>query len=85
MIAWVLYDIENDKARTKVARICKQTGLYRVQYSVFLGTIDAEQRDTRQRARPVSGSSSVASSRSRTGRRSYCSRRIGPPMRHWRR
>jgi len=48
MIAWVLYDIENDKARTKVARICKQTGLYRVQYSVFLGTIDAEQRDTMQ-------------------------------------
>ncbi len=45
MIAWVLYDIENDKARTQVAKHCKQAGLYRVQYSVFLGTLDAEQKD----------------------------------------
>jgi len=45
MIAWVIYDVENDKARTKVARCCKQAGLYRVQLSVFLGTLDAEQKD----------------------------------------
>ncbi|MEM1323960.1 MAG: CRISPR-associated endonuclease Cas2 [Bacteroidota bacterium] len=45
MIAWVLYDIENDKARTRVAKYCKQAGLYRVQYSVFLGTVSENECD----------------------------------------
>lgn len=45
MIAWVIYDIENDKARTKVAKYCKQAGLYRVQLSVFLGTISRNDKD----------------------------------------
>ncbi|MET6996923.1 CRISPR-associated endonuclease Cas2 [Chitinophaga defluvii] len=48
MIAWVLYDIEDDKVRSKVAKLCKQTGLYRVQFSVFLGTLDKNQKDTLQ-------------------------------------
>ncbi len=48
MICWVLYDIENDRARTKAAKCCKQAGLYRVQLSVFLGEIDANQKDTLQ-------------------------------------
>lgn len=48
MIAWVLYDIENDKARTKVAKLCKQAGLYRVQFSVFLGTLEKNRKDTLQ-------------------------------------
>ena len=48
MIAWVLYDIQNDKARTKVAKICKQSGLYRVQFSVFLGTVDKNMKDSLQ-------------------------------------
>ena len=48
MITWVLYDIENDKARTKVAKICKQAGLYRVQLSCFLGTLDKSELDTLQ-------------------------------------
>ena len=48
MIAWVLYDIKNDKARTKVAKVCKQAGLYRVQFSVFLGTLDKSRKDTLQ-------------------------------------
>lgn len=48
MIAWVMYDIENDKARTKVAKVCKQAGLYRVQFSVFLGTLDKSRKDTLQ-------------------------------------
>ena len=39
MIIWVMYDIEDNKARTKVAKYCKQAGLYRVQLSVFLGTL----------------------------------------------
>lgn len=48
MIAWVIYDIKADDARGKVAKYCKQAGLYRVQYSVFLGTIDDNQKDTLQ-------------------------------------
>jgi CRISPR-associated protein Cas2 len=46
MILWILYDIENDRARTKVATACKQAGLHRVQYSCFLGEIEADMRDT---------------------------------------
>ena len=46
MITWVLYDIKKDKSRNKAAKYCKQAGLYRVQYSTFLGNIDAPQRDT---------------------------------------
>lgn len=46
MIAWVMYDIENDRARNRVAKYCKQAGLYRVQYSVFLGTLDGDQKDS---------------------------------------
>jgi len=45
MITWVMYDIENDRARTRVAKFCKQAGLYRVQYSVFLGTLDRDRKD----------------------------------------
>ena len=40
MITWVLYDITNDRARTRVAKFCRQAGLYRVQYSAFLGTLE---------------------------------------------
>lgn len=46
MIVWVMYDIKKDKARTKIAKLCQQTGLYRVQYSVFLGNLDKNQFDT---------------------------------------
>jgi CRISPR-associated protein Cas2 len=45
MIVWVMYDIEKDKARTRIAKNCKQAGLYRVQYSVFLGTLEANEKD----------------------------------------
>ena len=48
MIAWVMYDIKKDKARTKVAKLCKQAGLYRVQFSVFLGTLELNEKDTLQ-------------------------------------
>lgn len=48
MIAWVLYDIEDDRVRSRVAKYCKQAGLYRVQFSVFLGTLDKNQRDVLQ-------------------------------------
>lgn len=45
MILWVLYDIEKDRTRNRVAKICKQAGLYRVQFSCFLGTVDAHELD----------------------------------------
>jgi len=48
MICWVMYDIKNDKARMKIAKACRQGGLYRVQYSVFLGTIEADRKDALQ-------------------------------------
>lgn len=46
MICWVLYDIRKDKPRTKIAKKCKLAGLYRVQKSVFLGSLDNNQKDT---------------------------------------
>lgn len=48
MICWVMYDIRKDKARTKIAKACEKAGLYRVQYSVFLGTIEANEKDSLQ-------------------------------------
>lgn len=46
MITWVLYDIREDRARTMAAKYCKQAGLYRVQYSVFLGKLNAHEKDS---------------------------------------
>lgn len=43
-----MYDIEQDKARTKIAKLCKQAGLYRVQFSVFLGSIERNRLDSLQ-------------------------------------
>lgn len=48
MILWVMYDIEKDKSRNKIAKACKLAGLYRVQYSVFLGTLNANEKDSLQ-------------------------------------
>lgn len=48
MIYWVLYDIRNDRARNKVAKCCLQAGLYRVQWSVFLGEIGDNGKDELQ-------------------------------------
>jgi CRISPR-associated protein Cas2 len=33
----LIYDISNDRLRTKVAEVCKDYGLRRVQYSAFFG------------------------------------------------
>ncbi|MCA1761789.1 MAG: CRISPR-associated endonuclease Cas2 [Flavobacteriales bacterium] len=48
MIVWVMYDIKKDKPRTRIAKLCKQSGLYRVQYSVFLGKLTTNQKDSLQ-------------------------------------
>ena len=39
MLTWVVYDISNDRTRTRVARRCLDFGLTRVQKSVFLGEV----------------------------------------------
>ena len=44
-LVWIIYDIVENKPRTKIAKLCKQAGLYRVQKSVFLGTIERNRLD----------------------------------------
>ncbi|MEX1211963.1 MAG: CRISPR-associated endonuclease Cas2 [Balneolaceae bacterium] len=48
MICWVMYDIIDDRARTKISKACQRSGLYRVQYSVFLGTLETNEKDSLQ-------------------------------------
>ena len=40
MLTRVMYDIVKDKTRNKVAKCCEKAGIYRVQYSVFLGDMN---------------------------------------------
>ena len=40
----VLYDVENDRIRGRVADICLNYGLERIQYSAFLGKINRNHR-----------------------------------------
>lgn len=40
MLTWFIYDISENKTRRKIVKLAEQKGLYRVQKSVFLGTID---------------------------------------------
>ena len=43
---WVVYDITENSIRRKIANICLDKGLYRVQKSVFLGNLNANERDS---------------------------------------
>lgn len=45
MLTWVIYDIVEDKPRTLVAKACQRAGIYRVQYSVFLGDLNSNEID----------------------------------------
>ncbi|MCF6158381.1 MAG: CRISPR-associated endonuclease Cas2 [wastewater metagenome] len=45
MLTWIIYDIVEDKKRNKIAKACKNKGLYRVQKSAFLGTLNKNQID----------------------------------------
>jgi len=44
-LLWVIYDIQKNKIRTKVAKTTLEAGLYRVQKSVFLGSINKTRLD----------------------------------------
>ncbi len=39
-LIWIIYDISEDKIRNKIAKACKNYGLYRVQKSAFLGVLN---------------------------------------------
>ena len=45
VLAWIIYDISDDKTRNKVAKECKKYGLIRVQKSVFLGKLKTNRFD----------------------------------------
>jgi CRISPR-associated protein Cas2 len=45
MVTWVVYDISSDGVRGKVAKMCKEYGLYRVQKSAFLGDMNKNEKD----------------------------------------
>lgn len=45
MLVWVIYDIVEDKPRSKVAKACLRAGIQRVQYSVFLGDLNTNEID----------------------------------------
>jgi CRISPR-associated protein Cas2 len=43
MLVWVIYDVSENRRRSIIAKVCKTVGLYRVQKSVFLGTLNRAQ------------------------------------------
>ncbi|MBX9685130.1 MAG: CRISPR-associated endonuclease Cas2 [Candidatus Obscuribacterales bacterium] len=45
MIILAIYDIEDDRIRTKISETCKDYGLQRIQFSAFLGDLSASRRD----------------------------------------
>lgn len=45
ILAWIMYDIAENKVRNRVAKKCKKYGLTRVQKSIFLGKLDINRFD----------------------------------------
>lgn len=45
MITLFVYDITNDRARTKIAQVCLDYGLKRIQYSAFLGELNTNRQE----------------------------------------
>ena len=45
VIVYVFYDIEEDKVRNRAARICKDFGLERTQFSGFVGYLSKNKRE----------------------------------------
>jgi CRISPR-associated protein Cas2 len=46
MLVWVIYDISENRIRSRVAKICKNYGLFRVQKSAFLGEMNRTEADS---------------------------------------
>lgn len=45
MICLLLYDVPDDGVRTKIADICLDYGLKRIQYSAFLGDLNRNRQE----------------------------------------
>ncbi|NLW16855.1 MAG: CRISPR-associated endonuclease Cas2 [Firmicutes bacterium] len=45
MLTLVIYDIESDRTRYKIAEACKDYGLQRIQYSAFVGKQSNNRRE----------------------------------------
>jgi len=41
----IIYDIEEDRIRNKIAEFCKDYGLERIQYSAFQGDLNRNRRE----------------------------------------
>lgn len=44
LTTYVVYDIEDDRIRFRIANACKDYGLERIQYSAFCGPLNANKR-----------------------------------------
>lgn len=54
MKLFLIYDIDDDRARTRVAEACKDYGLRRVQFSTFFGDLNRNrQEELMQRVRRI--------------------------------
>ncbi len=45
MIVWVMYDIAAPKRLNRIAKICLRAGVYRVQKSIYVGRLNANELD----------------------------------------
>jgi len=45
MMSIIIYDIPSDKLRNRIADICQDYGLKRIQFSAFLGEINHNRRE----------------------------------------
>ncbi len=45
VLVYVFYDIQEDKVRTRAARVCKDYGLERIQFSGFVGYLTKNRRE----------------------------------------
>lgn len=45
LATYVLYDIPDDAVRTKIADVCKDYGLERIQFSAFCGSLTRNKRE----------------------------------------
>lgn len=44
LLTFVVYDIQEDRARVRIADTCKDYGLDHIQYSAFCGPLDSTRR-----------------------------------------
>jgi CRISPR-associated protein Cas2 len=45
LLTFVVYDVPDDRTRLRVANVCKDFGLRRIQYSAFRGLLDSTRRE----------------------------------------